>query len=98
MGAENPMRRTMTAREAAERVGCSPRTIQRAYAEPRHEFLARAAERREKVLALREQGLKYREIAEELKIPLGTVKTILHQAKRTIGSLTPLATRRDALR
>jgi DNA-directed RNA polymerase specialized sigma24 family protein len=74
----------MTAREAAELLGCSPRRIRAAVAEPRHEFLARAAERREKVLALRQQGLKYREIAEDLGIPIGTVKTILYQAKKAV--------------
>lgn len=81
MGAENPTRRTMTAREAAERLGCSPRTVQRVMAEPREDFLARAAQRRERVMALRGEGKKYREIADELELPIGTVKTIIHQAK-----------------
>jgi DNA-binding NarL/FixJ family response regulator len=81
MSARTPARRNITAREAAEKLGCSPRRIRAAVAEPRHEFLARAAERREKVLALRERGLKYREIADELDIPMGTVKTIIHHAK-----------------
>jgi DNA-directed RNA polymerase specialized sigma24 family protein len=82
MGAENPGRRTMTAREAAERLGCSPRTVQRVMAEPREDFLARAAERRERVIALRGEGKKYREIADELGLPMGTVKTIIHHVKQ----------------
>ena len=81
MSAETPARRKLTARQAAELAGCTPRHIRAVVAEPRHEFLARAAERREKVLALRERGMKYREIADELEIPLGTVKTIIHHAK-----------------
>lgn len=81
MGAENPARRTMTAREAAERLGCSPRTVQRVMAEPREDFLARAAQRRERVITLRGEGRKYREIADELGLPIGTVKTIIHHAK-----------------
>jgi excisionase family DNA binding protein len=67
MGAENPMRRTMTAREAAERLGCSPRTIQRVIAEPRQEFLARATERQLKAAELKEQGQTYKQIAETLE-------------------------------
>jgi DNA-directed RNA polymerase specialized sigma24 family protein len=72
----------MTAREAAELLGCTPRHIRRVVAEPREEFLARAAERRESVMALRGKGLKYREIADELRLPMGTVKTIIHHAKQ----------------
>jgi len=86
MVAENPVRRPMTAREAALRAGCSKRTIQRVMAEPREEFLARIAERRSKVLALRQQGRKYREIAEQLGIPTGTVSTIIHHAKQRQAS------------
>lgn len=67
MGAENPGRRTMTAREAAERLGCSPRTVQRVMAEPRHQFLARAAERQLRAAEMKDQGKSYREIAESLE-------------------------------
>jgi DNA-directed RNA polymerase specialized sigma24 family protein len=51
-------------------------------AEPREDFLARAAERRERVIALRGEGKKYREIADELGLPMGTVKTIIHHVKQ----------------
>lgn len=86
MSAQTPARRKMTAREAAELVGCTPRHIRSVVAEPRHEFLARAAERREKVMALRDQGKKYREIADELGISVGTVSTIIHHAKKMQAS------------
>jgi DNA-directed RNA polymerase specialized sigma24 family protein len=79
--ARTPARRTMTAREAAEKTGFTARHIRRVVAEPRDEFLARAAQRRERVMALRGEGKKYREIADELGLPMGTVKTIIHHAK-----------------
>lgn len=83
MGAENPARRGRTAREVAERIGASTRTVRRIIAEPREEYLARAAERRRRVLELRAQGLKLREIAEEVDMTVGGVGTILHHARRT---------------
>ncbi|MFD6859128.1 helix-turn-helix domain-containing protein [Rhodococcus sp. NPDC060090] len=82
MGAKNPVRRKLTAREAAEKFGASTRTIQRLFAEPREEFLERADLRRMQVVGLREQGLKYREIAEEMGISTGAVGRILHDARK----------------
>lgn len=82
MGAKNPVRRKLTAREAAEKFGASTRTIQRLFAEPRQEFLDRAETRRVQVVKLREQGKKYREIAEEMGISTGAVGRILHDARK----------------
>jgi DNA-directed RNA polymerase specialized sigma24 family protein len=81
MSAQIPQRRTRTAREIAESLHISQRTVRAAMAEPRDEFLARAAQRREAVMALRREGKKYREISDELGLPMGTVKTIIHHAK-----------------
>lgn len=75
-------RRKLSAREAAERLGVSPRTIRNIMAEPRDEYEARAAERRKQVLELRAQGLKYREIADEVGMTVGGVGTILHHARK----------------
>jgi transposase len=72
----------MTAREAAAKFGVHPRTIRHIVAEPRDDYLARAKARRERVVELRAQGLKHREIATELGIPIGTVGYVLHQAKK----------------
>ncbi|WP_072751357.1 sigma factor-like helix-turn-helix DNA-binding protein [Rhodococcus maanshanensis] len=80
MGAVTPARRTETAREVAERLGISPRTVRNIMAEPRAEFEARAAERRRRVLELRAEGLKLREIANEVGMTVGGVGTILHRA------------------
>lgn len=82
MTAETPARRKRTAREAAELLGVSPRTIRNIVAEPRDQYLARAAERRQRVLELRARGLKLREIAAEIGMTVGGVGTILHHARK----------------
>ena len=80
--ARSPQRRKITARELAERLGSSVRTAQRLVAEPRTEFLARARQRRARAVELRLQGLKYVEIAAEMECAVGTVSTLLHEARR----------------
>src|SRR3546814_19307234 len=61
-GARAKQRRTITARELAERLGSAERTARRLIAEPRNEFLERAKVRRDRVVSLRNQGMKYRDI------------------------------------
>lgn len=58
------------------------RTVRRIVAEPRETFLARAADRRTQVLALRAEGLKLSEIADQLDMPAGTVRRIASEAKK----------------
>lgn len=82
MGAEKPARRKRTAREIAQRLGASERTVRRIVAEPRADFLARAAANRARAVELRGQGLLYREIAEQMGIPIGNVGRLLHDARR----------------
>jgi len=82
MGAKNPVRRRLTAAEAAERFGASARTIQRLFAEPRQDFLDRAKQRRETAAALRDEGLSYRQIAEKLSCSTGAVGALLHEARK----------------
>lgn len=82
MPAENPIRRTKTAKEMAARLGVSERTIRNVVAEPRAEFLARTAVNRRRAVELREQGLKYREIAVEMGISMGAVGKLLHDARK----------------
>lgn len=81
MTAAHPTRRKITAREAAEKLGVSPRTVSRFMAEPRSDFLARAAERRQAVLDLRLQGLSYAKIGAELGLSTGAVGRLLRDAK-----------------
>lgn len=82
MGAEMPARRQRTARELAEAMGASTRTIRRIVAEPREEFLARADQRRARSVELRAQGLLYREIADEMGLTIGAVGRLLHDARQ----------------
>jgi DNA-directed RNA polymerase specialized sigma24 family protein len=82
VAAENPVRRNKTARELAERLGVSVRTIRKIAAEPRDEFEARARQRRERAAELRASGLKYKEIAEEMGISTGAVGALLHEARK----------------
>jgi DNA-directed RNA polymerase specialized sigma24 family protein len=89
----SPQRRSVTARELAERLGSSERTARRLIAEPRDEFLRRAQERRDRVVALRKQGMKYKDIAKEMGISTGAVGRILHDARKLEEKETPV---RDA--
>ena len=63
----------LTAKEAAARVGRSPRTIRRWTSEPREVFLKRADEKRKRVQELRAKGLSMRAIAAEIGCSVGTV-------------------------
>lgn len=67
MSAQFPERRNRTAREIAESMHISQRTVRKAMAEPREEFLARAAERQLKAAELKDHGKTYREIGELLE-------------------------------
>lgn len=82
MSAETPTRRKRTAKEVAKSLGCSTRTVRRIIAEPRDEWEARARERRARAVELRKSGMKYREIAQELGAPIGTVGRMLNLARQ----------------
>lgn len=73
MSALKPVRRQFTAREAAERLGVTTRTVQRLMAEPREQYLARADTKRMQATELREQGLSVRAIADQLGISKSAV-------------------------
>ena len=73
MSALKPVRRQFTARQAAERLGVTTRTVQRLMAEPRDQYLARANTKREQIAELRAEGLSVRAIAEKLGISKSAV-------------------------
>lgn len=78
MGAEHPKRRNKTAKEMAEQLGISVRSVRNIIAEPRQNFEARAAEKRGRARQMRAAGASYREIADELGISIGSVSSLLH--------------------
>ncbi|WP_280245470.1 replication protein RepB [Nocardia abscessus] len=77
MAAKNPVRRTKTARELAEKWGASDRTIRRIVAEPRADYESRALEKRRRAQQMRGEGASYREIADELGVGIGSVSALL---------------------
>ena len=88
MSDEIRQRRKTTAKELAARLGCSERTVRRIAAEPRAEFLARAAERRARALLLREAGHTYKQIAEEMGESVGAVGRLIYSARQHTRELT----------
>lgn len=66
MGAVKPVKRKHTARELAERLGVSERTIQRLMAQPRAEYEAETHARQDEALRLRESGMKWADVGAEL--------------------------------
>lgn len=72
-------RNGLTARELAERIGCTPQTIRNWTAEPREDYLARANEKRQRVQELRAKGLSVRAIARETGYSVGTVHRYIKQ-------------------
>lgn len=66
MTALKPAKRKQTARELARKFGVSERTIRRAVAQPRADYVAGTHARQDEALHLRESGLKWREVGDAL--------------------------------
>lgn len=66
MTALKPAKRKQTARELAKKFGVSERTIRRAVAQPRADYVAASHARQDYALRLRESGMKWREVGEAL--------------------------------
>ncbi|WP_072691742.1 sigma factor-like helix-turn-helix DNA-binding protein [Rhodococcus marinonascens] len=82
MSAETPARRKRSAKEAAKLLGVSERTIRNLVAEPRQDYLRRAAEQRKRAVELRTEGLKYKQIAEKMGISIGVAGSLIHHARK----------------
>lgn len=77
MGAEHPIRRTKTAREMAEQMGISVRSVRNIVAEPRGDYEGRAIEKRRRAQQMRLAGASYRQIADALGVTIGSVSSLL---------------------
>lgn len=89
------LRNGMTARELAEVVGVSERTVRKYYAEPRESVEARATARRDEAARLRAGGATYREIAAALGCSTGSVGRLLHEHRELTGLPQPGRGRRS---
>ena len=81
--------RPLTAAEAARRLGMSERHVRRLRAEPRSVVLDRAVARRERAAELRQSGMSYSEIADEMQVSTGTVGHLLHEYRKRSGEQLP---------
>lgn len=85
MAAEHRKRRTKTAREMAEQLGVSERSIRNIVAEPRDDYEARARAKQQRARELRASGASYRQIADELGVSIGSVSTLLHRTSAAMS-------------
>ncbi|PVC81587.1 MULTISPECIES: HTH domain-containing protein [unclassified Streptomyces] len=88
-------RRTVTARELADRFGVSPRTVLRMIAEERAIYEGRSRQRRDEIVELHRRGLKGYEIARELSVSAGLVSIRLKEAREAGMDLTRYAADRS---
>ena len=80
--------RKMTAAEAAERLGVTPRTIRRYQAEAREDFLSRAAERQRTAYELHMQGYTWQEVGEQMECSAAAARQLGHRW-RTANGIEP---------
>lgn len=74
--------RSMSAADAAKKLGRSPRTIRRLVALDRDEYLERAAERREMAWNMRILGDSWEEIAERIGTTAGGARSLYYQHRK----------------
>ena len=104
MAARIPKKRAVTSRELAKQIGCAPSSVRRFMAQPRDEWLAEQAERREAMRAYRfDEGHTCRETADHFGTTVGAVSSATNRAQKEAG-LPPSsfreqqAERREAIR
>lgn len=75
-------KRTMTAKEIAEGLGISERTVRRRVAESRADYEERARQRREFVSQQRAERVPYATIAEQLGVSVNAAKLLGTRARK----------------
>ena len=88
MTAYTPERRKISARALAELHGVSPRTVRRAIAEPRADYLARAQARRLEIIDLRAQGKTWADVATHFGISVAAAKQAGFDARKALAAET----------
>ena len=80
--------RKMTAAEAAERLGVTPRTIRRYQAEAREDFLTRSADRQRIAYELHMQGMTWQQVGEHMNCTTAAARQLGHRW-RTANGIEP---------
>jgi len=88
--------RKMTAAEAAERLGVTPRTIRRYQAEKREDFLSRSAERQRIAHEMHELGMTWQEVGEKMNCSAAAARQMGHRW-RTANGIKPEKNNRFAM-
>lgn len=88
--------RKMTAAEAAERLGVTPRTIRRYQAEAREDFLTRAADRQRTAHELHTLGMTWQEVGEKMNCTAAAARQMGHRW-RTANGITAEKNNRFAM-
>ena len=78
-------RRRDPARVVAAQMGIHPDTVRHTIAEERNDWVERMQNRRDRVAAMRRDGATVPEIAAEMDMTEGAVRTMLHRIRRSGG-------------
>ncbi|EGZ7419269.1 plasmid replication protein [Escherichia coli] len=82
MTAMHKIKRELTAKEMAKKLNTSERTVRSLIAMPRKDYEEEAESRRRKAFLLRQNGMKWKEVAEEMNTTLDAVKSLAKRYKQ----------------
>lgn len=83
MTAQRSEKRRVSAKEAAQRLGISERTVRNLVAQPRDEWITEQAARRERIRAYHDdEGHSWSETARHFGVTIDTVKPLGYRARK----------------